>query len=110
MTVRVARRCLPGLGESLSRDGEIAWLRRTIRLGRGDDRGWPRRGIGGRCGDGSAADSVMPGGSQLELSVDVAEYKQVTVPSIRTGHLFVEECGRLRSTAPRSGEISVARY
>ena len=35
------RRCrLPGLGESLSRDGGIAWLRRTHRLGRGDDRGW----------------------------------------------------------------------
>ncbi len=34
------RRCrLPGLGESLSRDGGIAWLRRTHRLGRGDDRG-----------------------------------------------------------------------
>ena len=27
------RRCLPGLGESLSRDGGIAWLRRTHRLG-----------------------------------------------------------------------------
>ena len=34
------RRRLPGLGESLSRDGGIAWLRRTHRLGRGDDRGW----------------------------------------------------------------------
>ena len=33
------RRCLPGLAESLSRDGGIAWLRRTHRLGRGDDRG-----------------------------------------------------------------------
>ena len=33
------RRCLPGLGESLSRDGGIAWLRRTHRLGEGDDRG-----------------------------------------------------------------------
>ena len=30
------RRCLPRLGESLSRDGGIAWLRRTHRLGRGD--------------------------------------------------------------------------
>ena len=27
-----------GLGESLSHDGEIAWLRRAHRLGRGDDR------------------------------------------------------------------------
>ena len=36
---RPRRRCrLPGLGESLSRDGGIAWLRRTHRLGRGDDR------------------------------------------------------------------------
>ena len=33
------RCCLPGLGESLSRDGGIARLRRTHRLGRGDDRG-----------------------------------------------------------------------
>ncbi len=33
------RHCLPGLTESLSRDGGIAWLRRTHRLGRGDDRG-----------------------------------------------------------------------
>ena len=33
------RRCLPGLGESLSRDGGITWLRGTHRLGRGDDRG-----------------------------------------------------------------------
>ena len=31
---------LPGLGESLSRDGGIAWLRRTHRLGEGADRGW----------------------------------------------------------------------
>ena len=30
------RCCLPGLGESLSRNGGIAWLRRTHRLGRGD--------------------------------------------------------------------------
>ena len=41
------RCCLPGLGESLSRDGGIAWLRRTHRLGRGDDRGWGSSGIGG---------------------------------------------------------------
>lgn len=34
------RQCfLPGLGEPLSRDGEIAWLRGTHRL-RGNDRGW----------------------------------------------------------------------
>ena len=33
------RCCLPGLGESLPRDGGIAWLRRTHRLGGGDDRG-----------------------------------------------------------------------
>ena len=31
------RRCLPGLGGSLSRDGGIAWFRRTHRLGRGDE-------------------------------------------------------------------------
>src|SRR5690349_16935707 len=30
------RSVLPGLPRSLSRDGEIAWLRRTYRLGRGD--------------------------------------------------------------------------
>ena len=30
---RARRCCLPGLGESLPRDGEIAWLRRTHRLG-----------------------------------------------------------------------------
>ena len=30
---------LPGLGELLSRDGGIAWLRRTHRLGQGNDRG-----------------------------------------------------------------------
>ena len=41
------RRCrLPGFGESLSRDGGIAWLRRTHRLGRGDVRG----GYDGGCG------------------------------------------------------------
>ena len=34
------RRRLPRLGESLSRDGGIAWLRRTHRLGEGADRGW----------------------------------------------------------------------
>ena len=32
------RRCLPGLAWALSCDGGIAWLRRTHRLGRGDDR------------------------------------------------------------------------
>ena len=32
--------CLPRLPGSLPRDGGIAWLRRTHRLGRGDDRGW----------------------------------------------------------------------
>ena len=42
------RCCLPGLGESLSRDGGIAWLRRTHRLGRGDDRGWGIVGQGMR--------------------------------------------------------------
>ena len=36
------RCCLQGLGESLSRDGGIAWLRRTHRLGRGNDRGMGR--------------------------------------------------------------------
>ena len=37
------RRRLPGLRGSLSRDGGIAWLRRTHRLGRGHDREslWP---------------------------------------------------------------------
>ena len=33
-------RCLPGLGESLSRDGGIAWLRGAYSLGRRDDRRW----------------------------------------------------------------------
>src|SRR5271163_1961059 len=34
------RRCLPRLSRSLSRDGGIAWLRRTHRDGRGADRRW----------------------------------------------------------------------
>jgi hypothetical protein len=36
----------------------------------------------------------------------------MSLPSIHTGYLFVEECWRLRlsSTALRSREISVARY
>ena len=39
-----------GLAGSLSRDGEIAWLRRTHRVGRGDGRGWAIAGQGMRRG------------------------------------------------------------
>ena len=85
------RRRLPGLGGSLSRDGGIAWLRRTHRLGRGDDRGWGYPEIGGaRMTAGVACGSCGTGlrenakfcdecGAPSAVSVDAAEYKQVTV-------------------------------
>ena len=78
------RRRLPGLGESLSRDGGIAWLRRTHRLGRGDDRGDPDDGGAwacGSCGTGLRENAKFCDecGAPTAVSVDAAEYKQVTV-------------------------------
>ena len=74
------------LVESLSRDGGIAWLRRTHRLGRGDDRGsgndgwcWAWRAGHAALACGRTPSSVTSAVPRLRVSADTAKYKQVTV-------------------------------
>ena len=74
------QRRLPGFGEPLSRDGEIAWLRGPHRLGRGDDVTAAASVCAGCSAEVRARDRFCHEcGARITASPDPAEYKQVTV-------------------------------